>query len=288
MLAQTHHKIIQYAYLMRLHRPIGIFLLLWPTMWALWIASRGVPCLNLVFVFVMGVIMMRSAGCVVNDFADRHIDGYVARTRMRPLATGRVTTTEAILLAITLTLMAFLLVLTCNMLTIMLSLVGGVLAVVYPFLKRLTNLPQIGLGLAFSWGVPMAFAAQMGYIDGAAWFLFITAVIWPLIYDTMYAMADREDDIRIGVKSSAIFLNSMDTVVIGLLQSLFIVMLVIVGLMHRLDFPFYFSTIIVALFFTYQQWLIKDRDPSNCIRAFLNNNWVGITIFLGIVLSYKL
>jgi len=284
----AHHKVIQYAYLMRLHRPIGIFLLLWPTMWALWIAGRGEPTPDIVLVFVLGVIMMRSAGCVVNDYADRHIDGHVKRTRLRPLVSGRVTTTEAILLAITLVVLAFLLVLTCNPLTVMLSFVGAALGFIYPFLKRMTNLPQVGLGLAFSWGVPMAFAAQTAHVDRAAWFLFITAVIWPLIYDTMYAMVDREDDMRIGVKSSAVMLNAMDTVVIGLLQILFLVMLIIVGLMYRLESPFYLSLIVVMMFFVYQQWLIKDRLPANCLRAFLNNNWVGIAIFLGIVLSYKL
>lgn len=284
----THQRLTQYAYLMRLHKPIGIFLLLWPTLWALWLSARGQPSPNVVTVFVLGVIMMRSAGCVVNDFADRHIDGHVRRTRMRPLVSGQVTTTEAITLALFLTFLAFLLVLTFNPLTVMLSFVGAALAIIYPFLKRVTNLPQVGLGLAFSWGVPMAFAAHTGHVDRAAWFLFITAVIWPLIYDTMYAMVDREDDMRIGVKSTAIFLNAMDAVVIGLLQLLFIVMLVIVGLLYRMQLPFYLAIIVVFCFFAYQQWLIKDRIPSQCFRAFTNNNWVGLAIYIGIVLSYSL
>jgi 4-hydroxybenzoate polyprenyltransferase len=282
----NYQRVLQYIYLTRLHKPIGIFLLLWPTLWALWIAGRGQPNPSIALVFILGVILMRSAGCVMNDFADRQIDGHVQRTRTRPLATGHVKTMEALILASCLAMLAFLLVLTCNTLTIMLSFVGVILAIIYPFLKRVTHLPQLGLGLAFSWGVPMAFAAQTGQINRAAWFLFITAVVWPLIYDTIYAMVDREDDIRVGVKSTAVLLNAMDTLVLGLLQVLFVMMLFIVGLLYQLALPYYLSIFVTMIFFTYQQWLMKNRSPDQCWRAFLNNNWVGLVIFIGIVLSY--
>lgn len=282
---QIRERLPQYAYLMRLDKPIGILLLLWPTLWAVWLASSGEPNILILFIFVIGVFLMRSAGCVINDIADRHFDKHVKRTQHRPLAAGRVTTKEALLLAASLIAIAFLFVLLCNRFTIMLAFVGAGLAVVYPLLKRVTNLPQLGLGLAFTWGVPMAFAAQTNHIGMAAWVLFLTGVIWPVIYDTMYAMVDKDDDVKIGVKSTAILFDNMDTVIIGLLQLLFTVMLVIVGLMFRLHFFYYLSLIVVTILFGYQQWLIKDRKPQECFKAFLNNNWVGLVIFLGIFLQ---
>lgn len=280
-------KLKNYAYLVRLHKPIGILLLLWPTLWALWLASRGSPSPKLLFIFITGVIIMRSAGCIVNDFADRHVDGHVERTRHRPLATGQVSVREALMLAALLGAMAFILVLACNTFTILLAFVGAALAIIYPFLKRITHLPQLGLGLAFSWGVPMAFAATNGRVGLSAWLLFSTCVLWPVIYDTLYAMVDRNDDLTIGVKSTAILFNEMDKLIIALLQCLFVIAMVMVGLMFNLHLIYYVSLIVVAILFIYQQWLIKDRTPMLCFKAFLNNNWVGFVIFLGIVLSYQ-
>lgn len=279
-------RLSQYAYLMRLDKPIGTLLLLWPTLWALWLASAGHPNNTVLFVFVAGVILMRSAGCVMNDVADREVDGKVKRTRNRPLATGKVTMAEAVLLIVLLGLSAFLLVLLCNSLTITLAFVAVGLAIIYPFMKRFTYLPQLGLSAAFTWGVPMAFAAETGAVSLSAWFLFFTGMVWPVIYDTMYAMVDREDDLKVGIKSTAILFDQMDKCVVALLQLLFVMMLVIVGLMFRLNRYYYVSLIFVSLLFIYQQWLIKDRDPEKCFSAFLNNNWVGFAIFVGILSSY--
>lgn len=279
-------RFTQYAYLMRLNKPIGMLLLLWPTLWALWFAAEGSPDFNMLAIFVVGVILMRSAGCVMNDIADRHFDGHVKRTRERPLAAKRVTVREALLLLSVLLLFAFFLVLLCNRFTIMLAFVGAALALIYPFLKRITHLPQVGLGLAFTWGVPMAFAAETGAIDTSAWFLFLTGMVWPIIYDTMYAMADKEDDVKIGVKSTAVLFAAMDRLILALLQALFVVLLVIVGLMFGMQSYYYVCIPLVSLLFVYQQWLIKDRDSQKCFHAFLNNNWVGFVIFVCIVLSY--
>lgn len=271
---------------MRLNKPIGILLLLWPTLWALWLAAAGRPDERILAIFIAGVILTRSAGCVLNDFADRHFDGHVRRTRERPLASGKITVPEALLLAALLSLCAFLLVLQCNLFTIMLACAGAAWMVIYPFLKRVTNLPQLGLGVAFSWGVPMAFAAETGIVGPSGWILFITSVIWPVIYDTMYAIVDRDDDLNIGIKSAAIIFSDMDVLIIGLLQALFVLMLVIIGLMFDLHSSYYLSIPLVIILFAYQQWLIRDRHPMKCFQAFLNNNWVGLVIFGGIALSY--
>ncbi len=280
-------RLLRYAYLIRLNKPIGILLLLWPTLWALWLATAGSPDTTILVVFIAGVILMRSAGCILNDLADRQFDGHVRRTRERPLASGKVTPKEAWLLAGILSCCAFLLVLIfCNRLTIVLAIVGAGLALIYPLLKRVTYLPQVGLGVAFSWGVPMAFAAEVGEIDISGWFVFLTAVIWPIIYDTMYAMVDKEDDVQIGVKSTAILFADMDRLIIGLLQTLFVVMLIIIGLMFMLTQIYFAAIMITGILFIYQQWLIKDRVSDKCFRAFLNNNWVGLVIFAGILLSY--
>jgi 4-hydroxybenzoate polyprenyltransferase len=271
---------------MRLNRPIGVFLLLWPTLWALWIAAEGVPDGLVLFVFVTGVFLMRSAGCVINDFADRKLDPHVTRTRNRPLAAGRVTSREALLLFAGLCLTAFLLVLLMNTLTIMLSFVGVVLAAIYPFTKRYTYLPQVFLGLAFGWAVPMAWAAQTGETTRIAWLLLTATVVWATAYDTMYAMADRPDDLKIGVKSSAILFGEADRLIIGGLQVTVLLILLLVG--QQLDFgPYYYLGLLVAAGFgVYEQYLIRNRDPQNCFRAFLNNNWFGLAIFAGLVLNF--
>ncbi|MBX3708586.1 MAG: 4-hydroxybenzoate octaprenyltransferase [Gammaproteobacteria bacterium] len=279
-------RLSHYVCLMRLDKPIGILLLLWPTLWALWLASKGQPNSKILIIFVAGVILMRSTGCIINDFADRHLDGHVQRTRQRPLASGKINSYEALLLALLLCLFAFLLVLQCNLLTIKFAFIGAALAIVYPFLKRVTYLPQLGLGMAFAWGIPMAFAAEMGIVNFSVWFLFFTGIIWPIIYDTMYAMVDREDDIKIGIKSTAILFASMDRAIIGLLQGLFVVLLGVVGLIFELHSVYYAGVVVVGVLFIYQQWLIKHRETQQCFKAFLNNHWVGFVIFVGIVLSY--
>lgn len=279
-------KIKQYGHLMRLHRPIGILLLLWPTLWALWLGGQGQPKRWTTFLFVLGVIVMRSAGCIMNDMADRHIDGHVARTCLRPLVTGKVTPREAFRLLIFLLLFAFIIVLFFNRYTILLALAGLFFAAIYPFMKRFTHLPQAGLGIAFSWGVPMAFAAQNEVILARDWVVFVAAVFWPIIYDTFYAMVDQKDDIKIGVKSTAILFHEKEAVIIGCLQIIFLVLLGWVGKLFQLHTSYYYSLLMVGGLFLYQQVLMKDSVPEKCFKAFLNNNWVGFFIFLGIVLSY--
>lgn len=275
-----------YAYLVRLDRPIGILLLLWPTLWALWIAAEGLPHFGVLLVFVLGVVFMRSAGCAINDYADRKVDGHVQRTKTRPIVTGKVTPKEALWVFISLTLSAFLLVLFMNSLTIYLSFAGAALAASYPFMKRYHFLPQVHLGAAFGWSVPMAYAAQSNEITSVAWLLFLATVLWATAYDTMYAMADREDDIKIGVKSTAILFGDADRVIIGIVQAMLILTLWLIGSRTGLGLFYYLSVVIASLFAIYQQFLIRDRIPALCIQAFLNNNWFGMTIFIGIVLDY--
>jgi len=272
----------QYAYLMRLHKPIGILLLLWPTCWALWLAAGGVPPLSILFIFVAGVVLMRSAGCVINDIFDRHYDKHVARTRTRPIAAGVVSVKEALVLAASLALAAFLLVLFCNTLTVMLAFAGAIFAVTYPLLKRVTHLPQLGLGVAFSWGVPMAFAAVTGQVSASAWLVFAAAVFWPIIYDTMYAMADRADDVKIGVKSSAILFGKYDVPIIAGLMVVFVSLMVAIGQVFELQTRYYLALVIAGGLFARQLWFIRQRDPDLCFKAFLQNNGVGLVIFLGI------
>ncbi len=282
----NHLQLKQYAYLMRLHKPIGILLLLWPTLWAIWLASAGHPDGTVLCVFVLGVILMRSAGCVINDFADRHVDGAVSRTRERPLVTKKVSTKAALFLFALLSLLAFSLVFLLNRLTVELAIVGAALTVFYPLMKRFTYLPQFGLGVAFSWGIPMAFAAETGFVSTEAWVVFFAALWWPIIYDTMYAMTDRQDDLQVGIKSTAILFGHADKLWIGLLQILFLFLLVSVGILFHLKWVYYMSLIVVALLFGYQQMLIANRDPARCFKAFLNNHWVGLVIFVGIMLSF--
>lgn len=280
------YRLRQYALLMRLDRPIGIFLLLWPTLWALWIAGEGKPDLWVTTVFILGVILMRSSGCVINDYADRDIDRHVSRTANRPLTAGRVTEKETLMLFVGLTLLAFVLVLTMNWLTIGMSVIGALLAASYPFMKRHTYLPQVYLGLAFGWSVPMAFAAQTSSVPVEAWLLLLATVLWATAYDTMYAMVDRPDDLKIGVKSTAILFGPADRVIIGIIQAMLLFVLIMVG--QRLEFSgfYYFCLFVAAMLMLYQQFLIWERDGMKCFKAFLNNNWVGIAIFVGIVGHY--
>src|SRR3984957_7287897 len=279
-------RLLEYMRLMRLDRPIGIWLLLWPTLWALWVAGDGHPDPRLLVVFVLGVTVMRSAGCIINDFADRNVDPHVRRTRARPLAARRVTPTEALLLFAALLAVALWLATFLNPFTLRLACVGAALTVSYPFLKRFFALPQLYLALAFSWGVPMAFAALLGALPRVAWVMFVTTIIWVTIYDTLYAMVDREDDLKIGVNSSAIVFADMDRLIVGALQLSMLLALLLMG--RSLDFGnAYLGAVgVAALFFIYQQWLIPAREPNACLRAFLNNHYVGMSIFIGILLEY--
>lgn len=277
-----------YVQLMRLDRPIGILLLLWPTLSALWVAAEGVPDLLVLIVFTLGVIVMRSAGCVINDYADRDFDGKVVRTMNRPLATGALEAEDALRVFAVLSIIAFALVLLLNTLTIFMSVIGLMLAASYPFMKRYTHLPQVYLGAAFGWAIPMAFAAQTNSIPMIAWLLFIANIIWATIYDTFYAMADREDDLIAGIKSTAVLFGEDDKLIIGALQVLFILAMLLIGSQLELGWVYYVCVGIAAVLFVYQQRLTTGRDPAACIQAFLNNNWVGAVLFLGFVLHYGL
>lgn len=278
-------KMQDYAILMRWHRPIGILLLLWPTLWAIWIASGGKPSFKIMIIFILGVVVMRSAGCVMNDVADRHYDGRVERTKDRPLATGCISVKEALILFAVLGLFAFFLVLMLNDLTIFLAFIGALLTVIYPFAKRVTHLPQIILGVTFGgWSVLMAFSAQQNALPVTAWFLFVIASIWPVIYDTMYAMVDYKDDLKIGVKSTAILWGGQDKLMIGILQILMLFLFIILATQLALGFWFYLGLLIAAILCVYQQYLIKDREPASCFKAFLNNSWLGMVIFVGLIL----
>ena len=279
-------RLREYARLMRLDRPIGIWLLLWPVLWALWIAAQGHPDERLFVIFVIGTFVMRSAGCVMNDFADREFDPHVRRTADRPLARQAVSPAEALGLFAVLALIALALIIPLNRATQVLALIGGVLAVTYPFLKRFFSLPQAYLGAAFGWSVPMAFAAQGGSIPPEAWALFLSVVLWTTAYDTMYAMVDREDDLVIGIRSSAILFGRHDRLVIGLLQLGALGGLALVGWMSGLGRWFWAGLAVAALLAIHQQRLIRGREPAACFRAFLNNNLFGLVVFAGIALDY--
>lgn len=277
-----------YWQLTRMNRPIGWLLLLWPTLWGLWLAAEGLPDLDVLVIFVLGVVSMRAAGCAINDYADRKVDGHVKRTRERPLASGKIQPKEALAVCVLLCLLSFVLVLFTNSLTIMLSLGALVLAGCYPFMKRYTHLPQVVLGAAFSWSIPMAFAAQTGEVRPESWLLYTAAVIWTVVYDTFYAMVDRDDDLRIGVKSTAVLFGEQDRVITGSLQALVIVTLMMVGQRFELGTVYYLGLLAAAGLFVYQQYLIRHRDRDQCFKAFLNNNWVGLAVFVGIVGDYLL
>ncbi|MEA2093491.1 MAG: 4-hydroxybenzoate octaprenyltransferase [Pseudomonadota bacterium] len=280
------NRLREYALLMRLDKPIGIFLLLWPALWALLVASEGQPDPQVLLVFVLGVILMRSAGCVANDYVDRDIDRHVSRTQNRPLTAGRVSKLEAKLLFAVLCLAAFGLVLLLNRLTIMLSFIGLALAVTYPFMKRVTHLPQVYLGATFGWAVPMAFAAQTNSVPHIAWLMYTATVLWATAYDTMYAMVDRQDDLVLGVKSTAILFGESDRYIIGVIQVMLLISLIMIGMQAELGWIYYASLIVAAGLAVYQQNLIRYREREACFRAFLNNNWFGAVIFLGMLLDY--
>lgn len=274
--------------LMRLDRPIGIYLVLWPTLWSLWLAAEGTPAIKNLVVFILGCILMRSAGCVINDIADRKLDGHVARTQNRPLVRGEVTTLEAVGLFALLCFLAFILVLFTNGLTIKLSFVGLALAASYPFMKRYTHLPQIVLGAAFAWSIPMAFAAQTGTVPTTVWLIYTAVLLWTVCYDTFYAMVDRDDDLRVGIKSTAVLFGDMDKIMTATLQALTLVTLLFVGKRFELSWVYYLSLATTAGLFIYQQYLIRERDRQACFTAFLNNNWVGMIIFIGIAAHYAI
>ena len=281
-----YDKFKQYLLLIRLNRPIGIFLLLWPTLWGLWIASEGFPNTKILVVFLFGVFLMRSAGCILNDIIDKDFDKFVARTQNRPLASDKLSSIEAFIVAISLIFIAFLLVLTTNTLTVQLSFVAIILAGTYPFLKRHTYLPQFFLGLTFGWSIPMAFAATINSIPRIAWLLLIANILWVVVYDTIYAMIDREDDLKIGIKSTAILFDDADRFIIGLIQSLVLIALIVIGQQASLNTIYYFSLIIGGCLFLYQLYLIRNRDPKKCMQAFLNNNWFGLVVFIGLFINY--
>jgi 4-hydroxybenzoate polyprenyltransferase len=279
------NKLQAYSRLMRIDKPIGTLLLLWPTLWALWLSGMAIPPLSVLLVFVLGVIVMRAAGCVINDYADRKVDGHVKRTASRPLASGLVTEKEAKLLFVGLALLAFVLVLTMNRMTIMLSVVGLALAWVYPFMKRYTHLPQVVLGAAFGWAIPMGWAAVSESLPLVCWLVFIANLCWTVAYDTQYAMVDRDDDLKIGVKSTAILFGRYDKLIIGLLQLATLGLMVLVGLLLHLNGAFYWSLLLAAGLFVHQQKLIAQREREPCFQAFLNNNYVGLVLFIGILLN---
>jgi 4-hydroxybenzoate polyprenyltransferase len=285
-LAVLRDRLPHYFRLMRLHRPIGILLLLWPMLWALWLAGQGSPSSVVVLVFLAGTFFMRSAGCVINDYADRDFDGHVERTRDRPLVNGDVAPRQALVLFVVLVLCAALLLLATNRLTAALAVPGVILAISYPYAKRYTYLPQLHLGAAFGWAVPMAFAAQTATLPPLTWLVFCAAVVWAVIYDTEYAMVDRDDDIKLGIKSTAILFDENDRTFIGGLQVLMMFNLHLIGKQGALLWPYSVAIIVVACLFAYQQYLIRQRDRAGCFAAFRNNNWVGAVIFLGIALSY--
>src|SRR3984957_8924146 len=286
-LYRIQRRIEEYALLARLDRPIGTWLLLWPALWGLWIAGSGNPHPKVLMVFLLGVFVMRAAGCVINDFADRNVDPHVRRTRDRPLAARRVTPREALYLFAILITAALYLVTRLNLLTLKLAVIGAFLTISYPFVKRFFPMPQLWLGISFGgWSVPMGFAAESGVVPRVAWVLYIAGVMWAAIYDTMYAMVDREDDVKIGIKSTAILFADMDKLLIGVMQAMMLFALVLAG--RSMEFgQWYYSGIMGAgLLFVYQQWLIRKREPAGCLKGFFNNQYVGAVIFVGIMLQY--
>jgi 4-hydroxybenzoate polyprenyltransferase len=278
----------QYWLLARFDKPIGILILLWPALWALWVASNGKPDLLVLTLICSGVIIMRAAGCVINDYADRDFDPHVERTKQRPIAAGKVSPKEALVFFLVLIAIAFALVLLLNTYTILLSFGGAFLAASYPFMKRYTQLPQAYLGIAFGWAVPMSFSAQTNTIPPVAWVMFVAVVLWALVYDTMYAMVDKEDDLKIGVKSTAILFGDYDRHIMAVLQVIILGLLITVGMIAGSGWAYYFGLFIAAGLFIYQQKLIFHRDKTLCFKAFLNNNWFGLAVFVGLLVDYAL
>jgi 4-hydroxybenzoate polyprenyltransferase len=286
-LFRMQRRVEEYALLARLDRPIGTWLLMWPALWGLWIAGAGRPHPRVLIVFVAGVFVMRAAGCVINDYADRNIDPHVRRTRDRPLAARRVAPREALFLFAILITVALYLVTRLDFLTIKLAFIGAAMTVSYPFVKRIFPMPQLYLGISFGgWSVPMAFAAESGSVPRVAWVLYIAAVMWAAIYDTMYAMVDREDDLKVGIKSSAILFADMDKLLIGVMQAMMLFALVLAGRSMKFGQWYDAGVIAAGLLFLYQQWLIRKREPAGCLKAFFNNQYVGAVIFVGIMLQY--
>ena len=285
-MTETVSRFSAYRALIRFDRPIGTLLLLWPTLWALWLAAEDIPSISLLFIFILGTFLMRSAGCAINDVADRNLDGAVARTHQRPLVTGQITPLEAISLAAGLALAAFVLVLFTNTLTISLSFAAVALAACYPYMKRQTHLPQLVLGAAFSWGIPMAFAATRNDLPPELWLVFIANLLWTVAYDTEYAMVDRADDIKVGIKSTAILFGDLDRIMVGILQLFTLFALLLVAQRFALGWFFHLSLLVAGALFARQQWLIRNRKPEACFQAFVLNNYVGMVVFLGLVLHY--
>ncbi|WP_325437270.1 4-hydroxybenzoate octaprenyltransferase [Pseudomonas nitroreducens] len=287
-LARLHPRAWDFIQLTRMDKPIGIYLLLWPTLWALWMASGGVPSVKNLVIFVLGTVLMRMAGCVINDFADRKLDGHVERTQLRPLATGRITVREAWIAFFILLGLSFLLVLCTNAQTIWLSFGGAAIAALYPFMKRYTYYPQVVLGAAFSWGIPMAFTAASGTLPAVAWLLFFANVLWTVAYDTYYAMTDREDDLKMGMKSTAILFGDADRVINLSLQGLMLLLLILAGNKLAMHLYYYLGLAVAAGCFAWQFHSTRDREPMKCFKAFLHNHWAGLAIFLGTVLDFAL
>lgn len=282
----VHARLADYARLLRIDRPIGTLLLLWPTYWALWLAAEGVPSFANLVIFTLGVFFMRAAGCAINDFADRDWDRHVKRTKDRPLTAGRVRAWEAVALFAGLCLVSFLMVvLFTNTLTLYLSFGGALLAFIYPFMKRYTHLPQLFLGAAFSWAIPMAWAAEANQLSQLTWLLFTANVLWTVAYDTLYAMVDRDDDLKVGIKSTAILFGDADRAIIALLQTMVVVILVMVGQRAELGSFYYLGVVAMATLFVYHQYLARERNREGCFKAFLNNNWAGFAVFLGLALD---
>lgn len=276
----------QYWLLARFDKPIGILILLWPTLWALWIAGNGKPNILVLTIFVLGVVLMRAAGCVINDYADKDFDPHVDRTKLRPIAAGKVTAKEALIVFVVLCMSAFGLVLLMNWYTIGLSFIGAFLAASYPFMKRFTHWPQAYLGAAFGFAVPMAFAAQTNTIPIVAWILYLAVLLWALVYDTMYAMVDIDDDLKIGVKSTAILFGKRVREITAGLQMMILLLLISVGVIQQLSWPYYCGLLVAAGFSIYQQMLIFHFNKPDCFKAFLNNNWFGLTVFVGLLFAY--
>jgi len=281
-------KLDAYGKLMRVDRPVGTYLLLWPTLTALWLAAEGLPDIKILLIFIAGVFLTRSAGCVINDFADRKVDGHVKRTAGRPLPSGLVSSKEAVALFVALMAIAFVLVLFTNQTTILMSFGALALAFCYPFMKRYTHLPQVVLGAAFAWAIPMAYTALETPLASQTWLLYIATVLWTVAYDTMYAMVDRDDDLKIGVKSTAILFGDADKLIIGLLQLLTVTCLIMIGIQLSLSFWYYLGLIAGSGFFIYQQYLIRERERDPCFKAFINNNYFGMMMFAGVLLHYSL